>query len=74
MKIIPKSKNFDDENQNMKTSFNNANQFYPQSNITMPNARVSINQIADKSNNHASLSTFVSIKVLLLAVYIAMFV
>jgi hypothetical protein len=71
---MPKGKNFDVENPNIKTTFNNAHQFYLQSNVTMPNGGSLINQIADNPHNHADLSILASVGMIILAVNTAMFI
>jgi hypothetical protein len=71
---MPKGKNFDDGNTNMKISFNNSNQFYPQSNVTILKDGSLVNQIADNPHNHAGLSILASIGMIILAVNTAMFI
>jgi len=74
IKIMPKGKNSGDANTNMKISFNNANHFYLQSNVTMPNDRSLVGQILDNPNNHASLLSLASVWMIMLAISTAMFI
>ncbi|UJR22303.1 hypothetical protein I4U23_025361 [Adineta vaga] len=70
MKIIPKSKHIDDDdhNINMRTSFNNINQFHLQSNST--SSRSIVGQIVDNPNNHNRLTPLNSIWIILLIICI----
>ncbi len=74
IKIMPKGKHSDDVNPNMKISFNNANPFYLQSNVTMPHDRSLVGQIFDNPNNHASLLSLASVWMIMLAISTAMFI
>jgi hypothetical protein len=69
---MPKGQNSDSVN--MKTSFNNANQFYPQSNRTILKGGSLVDQIADKPNGDTSLSTLISVWMIILAVCTAMYI
>jgi hypothetical protein len=66
VKIMPKSKQSENVNTNMRTSFNNANQFYLQSNVTIPTRSIA-DHIADKPNNFARLCAWPSVWMVLLA-------
>jgi hypothetical protein len=58
----------------MKTSFNNTNQFYSQSNITIPKQGILVDQIADKPNHHVGLSNLISAWLIILTVCVTMFI
>ncbi|CAF0769901.1 unnamed protein product [Adineta ricciae] len=68
-KIIPKSKYVDDDSQvNMKISFNNSNQFFPQTNPTK--TRSIADQIADNPNSHGRLAPLASMWMALLVIFV----
>ncbi|CAF1360086.1 unnamed protein product [Adineta steineri] len=68
VKIIPKQKQTEYVQPNIRTSFNNANQFYVQSNGTISNDKPLVARIADNPHGHASLSACISLWILIIAV------
>ncbi|CAF1365169.1 unnamed protein product [Rotaria sordida] len=73
IKIKPRGKLYDLLNTNMQSIFNNDNQFYHQSNVTLVKDRLLINQYVDNPRNYARLSTLTSVWIIYLIVNILMF-
>ncbi|CAF4662518.1 unnamed protein product, partial [Rotaria sp. Silwood2] len=74
LKIKPKGIFYDFINTNMKSLFNNDNQFHRQSNITIVKDQSLINQYEDNPRSYACLSTLNSVWIISLVLNTLMFI